>query len=223
MANKKPLANYSGTIKELQSGDKIAVSDISDVSATSRLLGRKTAGAGAIEELTGSDVTTMLDASSESVAGKIEIATTAEIDTGTDTGRAMSPDQFAGSNRGKRIIQVKVFDDATALATGNGKAIFMIPAELNGMNLVDVEAFVTTVSSSGTPNVMIRNVTDSQDMLSTAITIDASEYTSLTATTAPIINTSYDDVATGDLIAIDVDGAGTGAKGLGVILSFQTP
>lgn len=56
MANKKPLTNYSGTIKELQSGDKIAVSDISDVSATSRVLGRKTAGAGAIEELTLSEI-----------------------------------------------------------------------------------------------------------------------------------------------------------------------
>lgn len=31
MANKKPLANYSGEVKELQSGDRIAVSDISDV------------------------------------------------------------------------------------------------------------------------------------------------------------------------------------------------
>ncbi len=60
MANKKPLANYSGTIKELQSGDKIAVSDISDVSATSRLLGRKTAGAGAIEELTVDEVLAFL-------------------------------------------------------------------------------------------------------------------------------------------------------------------
>jgi hypothetical protein len=52
MANKKPIANYSGELKELQSGDKIAVSDLGDVSATSRVLGRKTAGAGAIEELT---------------------------------------------------------------------------------------------------------------------------------------------------------------------------
>ena len=127
------------------------------------------------------------------------------------------------ASRGKRVIQVKVFGDATALATGNGKAIFMVPVELNGMNLVDVEAFVTTVSSSGAPDIMIRNVTDSQDMLSTSITIDANENSSLTAATAPVINTSYDDVATGDLIAIDVDGAGTGAKGLGVILSFQTP
>jgi hypothetical protein len=33
-------------------------------------------------------------------------------------------------------------------------------------------------------------------MLSTAITIDANEYTSYTAATAPVINATYDDVAT---------------------------
>ena len=123
----------------------------------------------------------------------------------------------------RKVIQIKVFDDATNLATGDGKAIFMIPEELNGMNLVDVEAFVTTVSTSGTPTIMIRNVTDNVDMLSTPITIDVNEKTSLTATTPPVINTNYDDVITGDLIAIDVDVAGTGAKGLGVVLSFQNP
>jgi hypothetical protein len=31
------------------------------------------------------------------------------------------------------------------------------------------------------------------------------------------------DVATGDLVAVDVDAAGTGAKGLGVILTFTLP
>jgi hypothetical protein len=38
-----------------------------------------------------------------------------------------------------------------------------------------------------------------------------------------VVNTATDDVAVGDRIAIDVDGAGTGAKGLGVILTFEFP
>ena len=59
-------------------------------------------------------------------------------------------------------------------------------------------------------------------MLTTKISIDASEFTSYTAAAAPVIDTGNDDVATGDLIAIDVDVAGTGAKGLGVILTFST-
>lgn len=189
--------------------------------AEQRIVGRKTGGN--IIGLTGAEVGSIVGSASDTAAGIVEIATATEIDTGTNAGLALSPDTFAGSNRGKRVLHVKVFDDATALATGNGKAIVMIPVELNGMNLVDCEAFVTTVSSSGAPTVQIRNITDSQDMLSTEITIDANEKSSLTAATAPVINTSYDDVTTGDLIAIDVDGAGTGAKGLGVLLSFQTP
>jgi hypothetical protein len=122
-----------------------------------------------------------------------------------------------------RVIEVKVFDDATVVTTGDGKVIICIPAAFNGMNLTAAHAFVTTVSSSGTPTVQIRNVTDAVDMLSTRITIDASEFTSYSAATAPVIDTSKDDVATGDLIAVDVDVAGTGAKGLGVILTFQLP
>ena len=94
---------------------------------------------------------------------------------------------------------------------------------MNGMNLVKAHAMVSTVSSSGTPTIQIRNVTDSVDMLSTRITIDASEYTSYTAATAPVIDTTKDDVATGDRIAIDVDVAGTGAKGLTIYLAFRLP
>lgn len=128
-----------------------------------------------------------------------------------------------GSDLGKRVIQVKVIDDATTLTTGDGKVIFLVPQELNGYNLVGANAFVTTVSSSGTPTIQIRNVTDAVDMLSTRITIDASEYTSYTAAAAAVVDATYDDVATGDRLAVDVDVAGTGAKGLGIVLTFQLP
>jgi hypothetical protein len=170
------------------------------------------------------DVTDIVSAASDTVAGKVELATAAETTTGTATDRAVTPDGLAGSDYGKRVVQIQVSDPAgDAITTGDGKAYFFISSELNGYNLVDADACVTTVSSSGTPDIQIRNVTDSQDMLSTRITIDASEKTSYTAATAPVINTSYDDVATGDQLAIDIDGAGTGAKGLTVILTFQKP
>lgn len=128
-----------------------------------------------------------------------------------------------GSDLGKRVIQVKVIDDLTTLTTGDGKVIFLVPQELNGYNLVGANAFVTTVSSSGTPTIQIRNVTDAVDMLSTRITIDANEYTSYTAAAAAVVDATYDDVATGDRLAVDVDVAGTGAKGLGIVLTFQLP
>ncbi len=119
-------------------------------------------------------------------------------------------------------FEIKVTaDDGDPLATGDGQFIFAIPSDLDKANLVEAQAYVTTVSSSGLPTVQIRNVTQAADMLSTKITIDASEFTSYTAATPSVVDTANDDVATGDLVAIDVDVAGTGAKGLGVILVFS--
>jgi len=164
-----------------------------------------------------------VSAMSDTVAGKVEAAIASEVNTGTDATRAITPDALAGATIGKRVFQIKLIDDSTIATTGDGKIIFMIPEEVNGMNLVQAEAFCSTVSSSGLPNIQVRNVTDTVDMLSTAITIDATEFTSYTATTRSVVDATHDDVVTGDIIAIDVDGAGTGTKGLGVVLSFQLP
>lgn len=122
------------------------------------------------------------------------------------------------------IADIKCFLDTgtgSDVTTGDGKRILVIPQEINGWVLTGAHAYVTTVSSSGLPTVQIHNITDAVDILSTRITIDANEFTSYTATTAPVINTSNDDVATGDRLRVDVDVAGTGTKGLGVILVFE--
>lgn len=124
----------------------------------------------------------------------------------------------------QRVMEVIVTDpNGAVLTTGDGKANIFIPAALNGMNLVLAHAAVTTVSSSGLPTIQIANVTDAVDMLSTRITIDASEKTSHTAATPSVIDTSKDDVTTGDELRIDVDVAGTGTKGLVIILTFEAP
>ena len=60
-------------------------------------------------------------------------------------------------------------------------------------------------------------------MLSTALTIDAREFASSTATTAAVINTATDDVTTADQIRFDIDVAGTGTKGLMVEMQFRLP
>lgn len=116
---------------------------------------------------------------------------------------------------------IKVFGDNLVVSSGDGKFIFACSDDMDGMNLVDADAFITTVSSSGIVTVQIRNITQAADMLSTRITIDVGEFTSYSAATAPAIDTGNDDVAMADRIAIDVDVAGTGAKGLGVILAFS--
>lgn len=132
-----------------------------------------------------------------------------------------------GSTWDKQVIAktvvVKVLPDVVALAAGDGKSHFTVPEELDGMNLITVGAHVYTGSSSGNPTFQIHNLTGSVDMLSTPITIDATEKDSSTATTPAIINTANDDVATGDELRFDCDVAGTGAKGMEIRLGFRTP
>jgi len=118
-------------------------------------------------------------------------------------------------------MHIKVISDVQVLETGDGKFIFAISDDMDGMTLVDADAYVTTVSSSGLPTIQLRNITQAVNMLSTRITIDVSEFTSYTAATPPVINPANDQVATGDLIAIDDDVAGTGAKGLGLLLEWR--
>ena len=120
-----------------------------------------------------------------------------------------------------KTVHIKVVDDLTAAATGDGKFIFMIPQWWDGMRLIGCHAYVTGASSSGALTIQLRNVTDSVDMLSTALTIDVSELSSLTAATPAVININNADVSSGDQIAIDVDSSGTSSEGLGVILLFS--
>jgi hypothetical protein len=211
VANREAASGYAG----LDTNSKV-IKDPANATAT------PTASKIVIADA-GGKVDGWVSAASDTVPGKVELATAAEINTGTDTGRAPSVDALAGSNFGIRVVDIKVIADGTALATGDGQATFVVPAEFNGMNLVSCGAHVFTVSSSGLPTIQIRNQTDTQDMLSTRITIDASEKDSATAATAAVIDTAHDDVATGDEIAIDVDVSGTGTKGLEVRMGFQLP
>ena len=98
----------------------------------------------------------------------------------------------------------------------------LVTDDLNGLNLVKAVAYVTSVSTSGLPTIALRRIRAGTgvEMLSTSVTIDANEVSSYTAAAAAVINGANDDVLTGDLIAVDVDVAGTNAKGLGVALFF---
>lgn len=127
----------------------------------------------------------------------------------------------------RRYVQIAVTDPAgSAIATGDSQGVpFVVPAFMNGWKLKSVQGHVTTVSSSGLPTVQVRNATGPVDMLSTKLSIDATEKDSATAATAAVIDTasSHDVLATGDEIWIDVDVAGTGAKGLSVTLGIGAP
>lgn len=122
---------------------------------------------------------------------------------------------------GNQVVTLLISDpNGDPITTGDGKLYYRVPSTLDGMDLVAVAAAVTTVSSSGAVSVDLYNDTQALDMLTTNVTIDASEKDSKDATTPAAINASNSMVATGDQIRIDIDSAGSGAKGLIVELQF---
>jgi len=169
----------------------------------------------------GADGTSTAVSATSTTKGISELAIASEVDTGTDAGRTITPDALAGSKIGKKIIELVPFERTSSITSGDGKADLVIPPALNGMNLVYANAAVLTAGSSGATVVMLYNVTDSADMLATGATI-SSGTTGFGVSGA--IATAADDVATGDLLRLDIDSVCTTAeKGLLVTLEFQLP
>lgn len=168
-----------------------------------------------------SDVTDLVSAASDSAAGKVELAIASEVSTGTDTSRAVTPDALAGSNTfGRKTVSIQVNAGDADVATGDGQAYLTIPESLNGMNLVRAQATVVTAGTTNATTIMVHNKTQAADMLSGAISIASAG----TVGTVGTIDANNDDVATNDVIRIDVDSVSTTApKGLVVILEFQLP
>lgn len=147
-------------------------------------------------------------------------ASTAEVNTGTSTTKAVTPDGLAGSYAGTKSVAIAVFAPTTDVATGDGKVYITIPEALNGMDLVRAQGTVVTAGTTNATTVMIHNVTDAVDMLSGAISIASGG----TVGTVGTINTSNDSVATNDVLRIDVDSVSTTApRGLMIVLEFRLP
>jgi len=145
--------------------------------------------------------------------------------TGSDTDIGLDVKmKGAGRYRKPTIVGIQVLDAGTDTAVADGKAFFRVPAELNGMNLTGVAATVYTAGTTNTTDIQLRNKTDSVDMLSTKMTIDSGETDTSTAATPAVIDTTKDDVVTGDIIAVDIDAVSTtAAKGLYIELRFELP
>ena len=110
------------------------------------------------------------------------------------------------------VLAVAVSDETTALTTGTAKITFRMPF---AMTVTAVRASLSTASSSGNPTFDI-NEGGTSILGANKLSIDANEKTSTTAATA----TSISDSALADdaEITVDIDTAGTGAKGAKVYL-----
>ncbi len=121
----------------------------------------------------------------------------------------------------ERTLVVKCVADTIGPSVGNGITHVTVPSTLDGKNLQSAQAHVYTAGTGSTTTVQLHNLTDGQDMLSTAITIDSGEKDSSTAAT-PSVTGTYTGVSTADVIRIDVDVVATNTLGLEVRMVFNT-
>jgi hypothetical protein len=100
-------------------------------------------------------------------------------------------------------------DETTDLTTGTAKATFRMP---HAMTLTAVRASVTTAPVGSVLTVDINE--GGSTILSTKITIDASDKTSTTAATPPVISDSA--LADDAEITVDIDTVGSSTAGAGL-------
>lgn len=134
-----------------------------------------------------------------------------KIVSAVDTGM-LTPQLKAKYDQEVWIISIS--DQVTPLTTGTAKFTFRVPY---GATVTGVRASLQTASSSGIPTFDINK--NGTTILSTKLTIDASEKTSSTAAVSPVISVAgLDDDSE---ITIDIDVAGTGAIGA-IIYIYHT-
>lgn len=114
-------------------------------------------------------------------------------------------------SKAPEVIPIACSDEITPITTGNAKVTFRMPF---AMTLTAVRASLTTASSVGIPTFDINEA--GTTILSTKLTVDATEKTSTTATTPAVISDST--LADDAEITIDFDVAGTGATGVKIYL-----
>lgn len=115
------------------------------------------------------------------------------------------------------FFMIAVSDETTAITTGTAKVTFRAPYALKLLALP--RANVNTQSSSGAPAIDINK--SGSTIFTTTLTIDANEETSVTAATPAVLNATPVTFADDEEITIDIDTAGTGAKGLKVTFYWQ--
>ena len=112
---------------------------------------------------------------------------------------------------GATDIALAISDEFTPITVGTGKVTFRV---LRSMTIAEVRASLTTGSTSGVVTVDINK--NGSSILSTKLTIDQGEKTSMTAAVPPVLSSTT--LASDDEISIDIDTAGANAVGLKVAI-----
>jgi hypothetical protein len=116
----------------------------------------------------------------------------------------------------EQFMTVAISDESTSITSGTNKLTMRSPY---AMTLTKIpKASLNTVSSSGNPTVDI-NLSGTSILGANKLSIDANEKTSSTAATATTLATT--SIPDDSEITFDIDTAGTGAKGLKVVLYYK--
>lgn len=129
--------------------------------------------------------------------------------------------QVGGSPTENVVLVVAVSDEATAITTGTSKVTFRAP---HAFTLTAVRGSLSAASTSGDPQIDVNKGGTSVFSSAQKLQIDANEKTSVTAAASPTINSGSPlAVSDDDEFTVDVDTAGTGAKGLKIALIGTRP
>ena len=131
------------------------------------------------------------------------------------------PKKIQKRNLSIRYVQVEPYSYAstTTIAVGDAASAIHIPADLNGLKLVEVKARVRTAPTGAT--IIIQISIGATDMLSTLLTIDIADVDSADAAVAAVIKSDgSEDIATNDLVEVDVDQVGSTEPGKGLIVTL---
>lgn len=115
----------------------------------------------------------------------------------------------SGTSATFEVISVACSDEDTALSAESGITTFRMPHD---MELLEVRASLTTAPSGSSVVVDVNK--NSTSILSTEISIDVGEKTSVTAATPPVI--SDNSLGDDDEITVDLDQVGSSTAGSGL-------
>lgn len=166
------------------------------------------------------EIVSQFTAASTTVAGKVELTTTAEINTGTDSTRAMPVDQFVASNRNVRYALIRVVG-ATTDWSADGSTTVGGDVELPFTGTItEIGAFSDTPGTTGTAIVDV-NLNGSTIMTTNKLKWDSGEKSTRTYSgTAPGLTTTA--VTAGDILTVDIDtNHTTKSKGLTIRLGIR--
>jgi hypothetical protein len=229
------LANFTADATGGATGDKLLFADVSEAGSPAQTVTVDNLVVNSLQLLTTDstggatgDFIPFVDVSDSNAGNKVTTADfvynflnngTAETAIEPNADHVLVRDNSAGAYRKvltrylktQESIIVAVSDESTAITTGTAKVTFRMPY---AFTLTDVRASLSTASSSGVPAFDINEAGAS--IFSTTLTIDANEKTSTTAAVAAALSdTSLADDAE---MTIDIDTAGTGAKGAKIYL-----